>query len=103
MMSRPASGTSTTLRMSRTSNRSYATVFFRMMKRTSEASKVRRSTTRISVKKAHISVPDGRSLWSFTNLYLQPRNPMLYRVAVEFGIDIGRSWQSRTASWVVPT
>ena len=38
-------------------------------------------------RRAHISVPDGRSLWSFTNLYLQPRNPMLYRVAVEFGID----------------
>jgi hypothetical protein len=24
--------------------------------------------------------PDGRSLWSFANLYFQPSNPMLYRV-----------------------
>ncbi|MBM3335523.1 DUF4433 domain-containing protein, partial [Candidatus Sumerlaeota bacterium] len=24
--------------------------------------------------------PDGRSLWSFANLYFQPRNAMLYRV-----------------------
>jgi hypothetical protein len=27
--------------------------------------------------------PDGRSLWSFANLYFQPRNPMLYRVLSE--------------------
>ncbi|NVM56679.1 MAG: DUF4433 domain-containing protein [Desulfobacterales bacterium] len=30
-----------------------------------------------------ILAPDGRSLWSFANLYLQPRNPMLYRVIHE--------------------
>lgn len=27
--------------------------------------------------------PDGKSLWSFANLYFQPRNPMLYRVISE--------------------
>jgi O-acetyl-ADP-ribose deacetylase (regulator of RNase III) len=27
-----------------------------------------------------ITVPDGRSLWSFANLYFQARNPMLYNV-----------------------
>jgi O-acetyl-ADP-ribose deacetylase (regulator of RNase III) len=28
-------------------------------------------------------VPDGRSLWSFANLFFQPRNAMLYRVLLE--------------------
>jgi O-acetyl-ADP-ribose deacetylase (regulator of RNase III) len=27
--------------------------------------------------------PNGKSLWSFANLYFQPRNPMLYRVISE--------------------
>lgn len=27
-----------------------------------------------------IKTPDGRTLWSFANLYFQPRNPMLFRV-----------------------
>ncbi|PKO22963.1 MAG: DUF4433 domain-containing protein [Chloroflexi bacterium HGW-Chloroflexi-1] len=27
--------------------------------------------------------PNGKSLWSFANLYFQPRNPMLYRVLSE--------------------
>jgi len=31
-------------------------------------------------KRQSINTPDGRSLWSFANLYFQPRNPMLYRV-----------------------
>jgi O-acetyl-ADP-ribose deacetylase (regulator of RNase III) len=31
----------------------------------------------------NILVPDGRSLWKFTNLFFQPRNPMLYRVLSE--------------------
>ena len=31
-------------------------------------------------KRKSITTPDGRSLWSFANLYFQPRNPMLYRV-----------------------
>jgi O-acetyl-ADP-ribose deacetylase (regulator of RNase III) len=30
-----------------------------------------------------IATPDGRNLWSFANLYFQPRNPMLYRVLHE--------------------
>jgi ssDNA thymidine ADP-ribosyltransferase, DarT len=38
-------------------------------------------------RRSHISVPDGRTLWSFANLYFQPRNPMLYRVAMERGVD----------------
>lgn len=28
-------------------------------------------------------IPDGRSLWNFTNLYFQPRNAMLYQVVHE--------------------
>jgi len=32
-------------------------------------------------------IPDGRSLWSFANLYFQPRNPMLYRVICEKPVD----------------
>lgn len=31
--------------------------------------------------------PDGRSLWSFANLYFQPRNAMLYRVVFFSGAD----------------
>lgn len=38
----------------------------------------------IVAKRRDIKTPDGRSLWSFANLYFQPRNPMLYRV-VFFG------------------
>lgn len=35
-------------------------------------------------KRQSMQAPDGRSLWSFANLYFQPRNAMLYRV-VFFG------------------
>jgi hypothetical protein len=38
-------------------------------------------------RRSSITTPDGRSLWSFANLYVQPRNPMLYRVAIEQGMD----------------
>jgi ssDNA thymidine ADP-ribosyltransferase, DarT len=38
-------------------------------------------------RRSHISTPGGRTLWSFANLYLQPRNPMLYRVALEQGVE----------------
>lgn len=31
--------------------------------------------------------PNGKSLWSFANLYFQPRNPMLYRVICEKPVD----------------
>jgi len=37
----------------------------------------------IVANRQSILVPDGRSLWSFANLYFQPRNPMLYRVLHE--------------------
>jgi ssDNA thymidine ADP-ribosyltransferase, DarT len=43
--------------------------------------------TAIVSRRSQISVPDGRTLWSFANLYFQPRNPMLYRVAIEQGAD----------------
>lgn len=33
-----------------------------------------------------IKTPDGRSLWSFSNIFFQPRNPMLYRVVFFSGI-----------------
>ncbi|MBI2831398.1 MAG: DUF4433 domain-containing protein [Chloroflexi bacterium] len=35
-----------------------------------------------------ITVPDGRNLWHFANVYFQPRNPMLYRVVHEKSEDI---------------
>jgi len=38
-------------------------------------------------RRSRISTPDGKTLWSFANLYFQPRNPMLYRVALERGQD----------------
>jgi len=34
-----------------------------------------------------ITIPDGRSLWDFANLYFQPRNAMLYRVVFFSGVD----------------
>ena len=37
----------------------------------------------IVTNRKDIHTPDGRSLWNFTNLYFQPRNPMLYRVLHE--------------------
>mgnify|MGYP001146972375 CR=1 FL=1 len=33
------------------------------------------------------TVPKGRSLWSFANLYFNPRNPMLYRLRCEGLLD----------------
>lgn len=29
--------------------------------------------------------PDGKSLWQYANFYMQPRNPMLYLVKINFG------------------
>lgn len=43
--------------------------------------------TDIVSRRSQISVPDGRTLWSFASLYFQPRNPMVYRVAIERGAD----------------
>jgi len=31
------------------------------------------------------STPSGKSLWQYSNVYFQPRNPMLYRVVLEKG------------------
>ena len=31
------------------------------------------------------NTPDQKSLWSYANLYFQPRNPMMYRVVHEKG------------------
>jgi hypothetical protein len=31
----------------------------------------------------HIKTPEGKSLWNYSNLYFQVRNPMLYRVLCE--------------------
>lgn len=39
----------------------------------------------ISIRKGK-EVPGGESLWSFANLYFNPRNPMLYRVVCEKSI-----------------
>jgi hypothetical protein len=36
----------------------------------------------VSRRKA-ITVPDGRSLWDFANLYFQARNPMMYKVVCD--------------------
>lgn len=41
----------------------------------------------IVTNRQHKLAPDGRSLWSFANLYLQPRNPMLFRVICEKSPD----------------
>jgi hypothetical protein len=49
--------------------------------------------TEIVSRRSSILTPDGRSLWGFANLYLQPRNPMLYRVAIERGVEISPSWR----------
>jgi len=38
-------------------------------------------------RRGQILAPDGNNLWHFANLYFQPRNPMLYRVLDEKGID----------------
>lgn len=38
-------------------------------------------------RRKDITVPDGRSLWSFANLFFRARNPMLYRVTREKSID----------------
>src|SRR5581483_5066607 len=37
----------------------------------------------IIASRREIRTPNGKSLWSFANLYFQPRNPMLYRVLRE--------------------
>lgn len=41
----------------------------------------------IVANRRDILTPDGRTLWSFANLYFQPRNPMLYRVLHEKSPD----------------
>jgi len=41
----------------------------------------------IVTNRQEIQAPNGKSLWSFTNLYFQPRNPMLYRVLHEKSED----------------
>lgn len=39
--------------------------------------------SRIVSRRSGRTTPDGRSLWSFANLYFQPRNAMLYRILAE--------------------
>ncbi len=41
----------------------------------------------IVVNRSEISTPDDKDLWSYANVYLQPRNPMLFRVISEVGVD----------------
>jgi len=41
----------------------------------------------IVLKRGSKLTPDGRTLWSFANLFFQPRNPMLYRVICERSAD----------------
>jgi hypothetical protein len=40
----------------------------------------------VSLRKGK-STPARKSLWEYTNLYLQPRNPMLYLVVRNFGVE----------------
>lgn len=40
----------------------------------------------VSNRKAK-ATPAGKTLWDYANLYFQPRNPMLYRVIDEKGLD----------------
>ncbi len=37
----------------------------------------------IVTNRKNILAPNGKSLWNFTNVFFQPRNPMLYRVLHE--------------------
>ena len=41
----------------------------------------------IVTNRKNILAPNGKSLWSFANLYFNARNPMLYRVVCEKGAD----------------
>lgn len=38
-------------------------------------------------RRALLKTPDKRPLWDYANLYFQPRNPMLFRVKEEVGVD----------------
>ena len=38
-------------------------------------------------RRQELKVPDGRTLWSFANLYFRARNPMLYRVRCEKSVN----------------
>ena len=39
----------------------------------------------IATRRSRKTTPDGKNLWAYTNLYFQPRNPMMYRVVHEIG------------------
>ena len=41
----------------------------------------------IVVNRSEVLTPDGKDLWAYANIYFQPRNPMLYRVISEVGVD----------------
>lgn len=38
-------------------------------------------------RRGKIKTPDQKSLWNYANLYFQPRNPMMYRVSIEKGVE----------------
>lgn len=38
-------------------------------------------------RRAQLKTPDNRPLWDYANLYFQPRNPMLFRVKEEVGVE----------------
>jgi len=42
---------------------------------------------KIVKNRRNITAPNGKNLWSFANLYFQPRNPMLYRLICEKLVD----------------
>ncbi len=37
-------------------------------------------------RRHNITAPNGKSLWDFANFYLNPRNPMMYRLSVAEGL-----------------
>ncbi len=41
----------------------------------------------IVTRRKSIKTPDGKSLWSYSNLYFNARNPMLFRVSREKNLD----------------
>ena len=59
--------------------------------------------TDIVNRRSKKNTPDRKSLWSYANLYFQPRNPMMYRVVHETGSQAFSCYQCQkrnfTSTW----
>lgn len=62
--------------------------------------------SKIVTNRSRIVTPEGKSLWNYANFYFQPRNPMMYRVLHEVGVQnivvlkLRRNILDRTDIWV---